>query len=505
MNDYIILPVNDGKPVEKLILCRDGQSVYEFAASPDFDTPTYPVYIDVRRFYPGTLELKRESGESLAVGYTDRLPDRSEVESGRELRPVIHFTAPVGWINDPNGLVFVDGVYHVFAQHNPMGRNWGNMTWLYATSDDLLHWQDKGDVLFPDAMGAMFSGSAIIDTENAAGFGKNAMLLFYTAAGTPVTQCLAYSTDGGATFTKYPKNPIIPHIIGGNRDPKVVWSEELGKWILALYLNEHSFRLFTSLNLTEWDAWETVDLDSDTECPNFYPLPFENGRIWVLSAAADKYKLFTITDGRLVQLQEELALCLSEGGSYAAQVFSGTQPRTLRLAWLYTESGNAVFNSQLGIPTDMFLKREGDRIRLGTYPALDVMRLKREPLSETVTDAGEVCLVTGDGSSGRAVSVELAFDRECSDFELSVFGCEITVNPGLNRFCVNGKVMPLDYADLRDKRLCLVVDTLSCECFADGGLVYGNILIQAQRQKGISLKTVGNCRVALTLDLLSPA
>lgn len=138
-----------------------------------------------------------------------------------------------------------------------MSHDWGNMTWGHATSADLIRWTELGDALFPDEQGTMFSGSAIVDETNAAGFGTGAILLFYTAAGghsvlskgRRFSQCLAYSTDNGNTFTKYQKNPIIPHIIGTNRDPKVQWSEELGKYTLSLYLDDRDYAIFTSDNL----------------------------------------------------------------------------------------------------------------------------------------------------------------------------------------------------------------------------------------------------------------
>ena len=144
-------------------------------------------------------------------------------------RPQVHFTPAKNWMNDPNGLVFYEGVYHLFYQYNPRGNDWGNMSWGHATSLDLMHWTEQPVALTRDELGDIFSGSAVIDKDNTAGFGANAMVALYTSADAKQQQSLAYSIDGGKNFTRYAGNPVIPNDDDNLRDPKVFWHHAFGK------------------------------------------------------------------------------------------------------------------------------------------------------------------------------------------------------------------------------------------------------------------------------------
>ena len=149
-------------------------------------------------------------------------------------RPLIHYTPAKNWVNDPNGMVYVDGVYHLFYQYNPQGNEWGNLSWGHATSTDLIKWKEQPVALTRDELGDIFSGSAVYDKNNTAGFGTSTIVAIYTSSGQYQQQSLAYSTDG-QTFTKYTQNPIIVNSTEPDfRDPKVFWHEESQRWIMAL-------------------------------------------------------------------------------------------------------------------------------------------------------------------------------------------------------------------------------------------------------------------------------
>jgi fructan beta-fructosidase len=199
------------------------------------------------------------------------------------LRPQFHFSSQRGWLNDPNGLVYYRGEYHLFYQHNPYGWTARNMQWGHAVSRDLVHWEELDTAIQPDARGWIWSGSAVIDWDNTSGLGKDGqppMVLFYTAAGNPFTQCLVYSLDG-RTFTKYEGNPIVPQITPGNRDPKVIWYEPTKSWVMTLYVSEpvptslnggqrNAIYFLTSHNLKDWAISSTIE--GFFECPDLFEL-----------------------------------------------------------------------------------------------------------------------------------------------------------------------------------------------------------------------------------------
>lgn len=230
-------------------------------------------------------------------GVEEEIPGETETPGtvntssrNEQYRPQVHFTPAKNWINDPNGMVYADGVWHLYYQYNPQGNSWGNMSWGHATSTDLIHWDEKPVAMVRNEWGDIFSGSAVIDKDNVAGFGKNAIIAFYTGSGEHQQQCMAYSTDGGLTYTQYEGNPIIPNtVLGDFRDPKVVWHQESGQWIMCLALGwSHQIEFWGSKNLKDWSKLSTFISDSarsnigQWECPDLLRMPYKGGEKWVL-------------------------------------------------------------------------------------------------------------------------------------------------------------------------------------------------------------------------------
>ena len=173
-------------------------------------------------------------------------------------RPQIHFTPAINWMNDPNGMVYADGQYHLFYQYNPQGNDWGYMSWGHAISTDLVHWTEQAVAMTRDELGDIFSGSAVIDKDNTAGFGANAMVALYTSASDVQQQSIAYSTDGGKNFIRYTGNPVIRNNDDNLRDPKVFWHEETKQWVMALAKGRKmGVEFYTSPDLKNWTHQST--------------------------------------------------------------------------------------------------------------------------------------------------------------------------------------------------------------------------------------------------------
>src|SRR5580658_371102 len=229
-NRYLNIPIKNGAPKCKVSMLVDGRVLVSNDMELARDRPDWFAFMDVSawRGQTLTLEVDKLPADSKALSAVEQSDSIRGAENlyREPLRGQFHFSSQRGWNNDPNGLFFFRGEYHLFYQHNPYGWDWGNMHWGHAVSSDLVHWREIGDVLAPDHFGPMFSGSAVVDWNNTSGLGKSperpAQVLIYTAAGNPFVQCIASSTDG-REFTKFVGNPVVPHIAGGNRDPKVMW------------------------------------------------------------------------------------------------------------------------------------------------------------------------------------------------------------------------------------------------------------------------------------------
>ena len=192
-------------------------------------------------------------------------------------RPVYHHTPVYGWMNDPNGMFYKNGEWHLYYQYNPYGSLWENMTWGHSVSKDLVHWEALPNAIEPDAIGTIFSGSCVVDTRNSAGYGKDAIIAYYTSAGEAQAQSMAYSTDGGRTFTKYEKNPVITNNIPDFRDPNIFWHEPTQKWIMMVSAGQE-MQIYSSPNLKDWTLESSFgrkygNHDGVWECPDMMQLP----------------------------------------------------------------------------------------------------------------------------------------------------------------------------------------------------------------------------------------
>ena len=320
---FLRVPVKFDGTSHKFTFSENGTPVYKFDAVYTEKNADAVYYADLRDYLGKTMTVTVEPECAFTPVFEDAMTPLTVEET--VLRPQLHFTAERGWINDPNGLCFYGGQYHLFYQHNPYGRLWGNMHWGHAVSPDLLHWEYKEEAMFLDMDGAMFSGCAVVDHNNVSGLkegDETPILFFYTCAGEKKsTQCLAYSTNGGKTLKKYDKNPLIDEIAPGNRDPKVIYDAKRARWLMALYFVERTYAIFTSQDLLHWELLQKFDLPGDDECPDLYPLTADAGRtLWVYSHCTHELGSktcrisFTVKEGNLTCSLYGLEMKLDKNG-----------------------------------------------------------------------------------------------------------------------------------------------------------------------------------------------
>lgn len=489
---FLKIPVRYSADSIKMLFKRNGNPVFEINAKYDDKNPDHIYYADMSRFMgkEGEFDIEVIPEMEIKLEKSDYRP-KYDAENPEKLRPLVHFTSPEGWINDPNGLCFYGGKYHVFYQLNPYGRIWSNMTWGHAVSDDLVSFTHLDVALFPDETGDMFSGSGLVDSDNVLGENRDentpSIILFYTAAGKQSVpskdreyeQYIAVSRDGGVTFEKK-NSPIIPHIVGGNRDPKVVYCRESGEYVLSLYLESHRFGIFSSKNLTSWDKLCELTIDGDDECPAFYPLESPEGERWVLQGAFDKYIIGTF-DGRCFTAENTGSLgytrhstAESQTVAYAAQSFTDLPDgRTVRYLWIKTLcSEENCFNGCFSVPQELSIRRLDGALRLCAEPARELVILRTgEALTGTIDSENSICL------RGAANDITLTFDGKSSGkTELCVMGTVFTVDFDMRTlswtshtgYTSTANIFPID----GKYEMRIVTDTLCVELFACGGSVY---------------------------------
>ncbi len=383
---YLVFPIARGAEEKIVTFSVNGQPVYDLSMRLSHDAPDFYAFVDVSRFLGQDVVIEAE-GEALPpIDAADAYDHRAPFDPAN--RPLLHFSPRSGWNNDPNGLVYANGTYHMFFQHNPCDTVWGNMHWGHATSTDLVHWQQQETALFPDELGVMFSGSAIVDERNLLGLKQgdtDVILLYYTAEpinrlaeGRQTTQCLAYSVDNGKTFVKYPGNPVVPTIVNGNRDPKVVWDEASARYMMALYLDGDRYALLHSTDLLHWDMAQELRIEGDNECPDLLLMTADDGSSKaVIGGAHGCYQVGDLESGLFVPTQPVRRLYLNEY-CYAHQTYSGTPGRVVQTTWQRANAENLPFSQELSFPCELTLHRTGAEYRLRAQPVRELSLLACE-------------------------------------------------------------------------------------------------------------------------------
>ncbi len=437
---------------------------------------------------------------------------------GEEHRPQFHFSPPQKWMNDPNGMVYLNGVYHLFYQHYPDSTVWGPMHWAHATSVDLIHWKNEPVALYPDSLGYIFSGSAVVDKKNTTGFGKDGKIPLVAVfthhdpkdqSEKRENQSIAYSLNEGKTWTKYAGNPVLknPGIIDF-RDPKVMWYEKEQKWVMTLATKDR-VTFYSSPNLKEWkkesEFGENVGAHGGVwECPDLFPLTLNGNPYWVLvvsinpggpnKGSATQYFVGDFNGSKFTPVNTKTKWVDWGADNYAGVTWSNTGNRKIFLGWmsnwLYANVvPTKVWRSAMTIPRRLALKAVGNELFLTSKPVKEldkitfpITELRRLKSTERLDLSGKI---KNTGSKFKL----LLEAKELADYSIILsnsLGEELTIGfdkKSNNYFIDRSKAGKTSFesnfvtkhtaprvSTQRSTNLTLLVDVASVEVFADDGL-----------------------------------
>ena len=433
-------------------------------------------------------------------------------------RPAYHHTPLYGWMNDPNGMFYIsspsgndgqagacDGEWHLCYQWNPYGSLWENMTWGHSVSKDLVHWEALPTAIEPDAVGTIFSGSCVVDKDNTAGYGKNAIIAFYTSAAEAQTQSMAYSTDNGRTFTKYEKNPVITSSAPDFRDPKVFWHGETNRWIMMLAVGQE-MQIYSSANLKDWQKESSFGSEYGNhggvwECPDL--LKIDNK--WVLicninpggpfGGSATQYFVGDF-DGKKFTCESmpKVTKWLDYGKDHYATVSFSNAPegRTTVLAWMSNwQYANQVptkqFRSANSIPRDLGLFKDGEETYVSVVPSKEMLALrgskikKPSPTCEIIVDVKGAMELTLSNSKGE--QVVMTYDAQQQTFAMD------RTKSGDASFSDAFAVVTTAPTHGALKQLRIFIDNSSIEAFAsDGKMAMTNLVFPSEPYNTIKVK-----------------
>lgn len=409
--DYLLLPIQDDAPEGKICVVKDNEqksTLMNVRLARERVDSYVPFALSAYKGQHISIEIQGVPETALCWKEL-KLSGSFDMANKESFRPVYHHTPAYGWMNDPNGMFYKDGVYHLYFQYNPYGSVWGNMHWGHSTSTDLMHWKFEGCAIVPDAWGAIFSGSCVVDHENTAGFGKEAVVAFYTSAkstpwGDIQMQSMAYSLDNGKTFTKYEGNPILTSSEKDFRDPKVFWYAPGKHWVMILAVGQH-MEIYFSINLKEWKKESEFGAMQGAhggvwECPDLVEIPVEGTREkkWVLicnlnpggpfGGSAAQYFVGSFDGKKFVNESPTQTKWMDWGKDNYATVTWNNAPdgRCIALGWMSNwQYANNVptrqYRSANTLARDLTLYREGQELYLKSTPSSEVKKARGKKVS----------------------------------------------------------------------------------------------------------------------------
>ena len=518
---YILLPVEEEEGYAHIRVIKDNQVVKEFNCKLAINKTDYNVPLDVSEYGGDVLLDIQFSGDKRSIGLINNFVCWKDIKAtnvfdskNREkFRSIYHHTPVYGWMNDPNGMFYKDGVWHLYYQYNPYGSQWENMTWAHSTSTDLIHWKNHGEVIQPDALGTIFSGSSVVDKENTAGFGKDAVVAFYTSAGVAQTQSIAYSTDNGETFKKYVNNPILTSDVPDFRDPNVFWNEEVKQWNLILAAGQQ-MNIYSSKNLKDWKFESSFGEGYGNhggvwECPDLLKM----GDKWVLicninpggpfGGSATQYFVGSFDGHKFTcESKPEVTKWMDYGKDHYATVSFSNAPdgRIVVLPWMSNwQYANQVptqqFRSANGLPRDLGLYSYNGEDYVSVKPSPEVFAAFEKKPSGCLQPAAyiEVTNIKSNASivlsNDKGERVTMVYDGKNSTFSMD------RTESGVSDFHSDFKAKTVAPTNGVIKSMQIFIDRCSIEAFdTEGKVAMTNLVFPSKPYDKIIVK---GCKVKI--------
>ena len=520
--NYLLLPVQEKAEMCNIKVVKNNTQVKALNVRLASNHIDYYVPLDLKQFGEDAklaLDIHvngtyRNDGE--LSGFTCwknmQLSDTFDTANREKYRPVYHHTPTWGWMNDPNGMFYKDGVWHLYFQYNPYGSQWENMTWGHSTSTDLIHWTFQGAPIEADAWGTIFSGSAVVDHNNTAGFGKGAVVAMYTSAGENQTQSIAYSNDNGQTFTKYDGNPVLTSNTPDYRDPHVFWNEDIKRWNMIMAEGQH-MDIYSSADLKEWKLESQFGAEYGNhggvwECPDLMKMKVRgtDQYKWMLlcninpggpfGGSATQYFVGQF-DGHKFTCESapEVTKWMDYGKDHYATVTFDNAPdgRHVAMAWMSNwQYANQVptmqYRSANSVPRDLDLYEYQGQTYCGVTPSPELAAARPKKATKTLTEACEM-VVTLKGNAtitlanDKGEQVVMTYDEKSRTFAMD------RTKSGQKEFSDDFAALTVAPVHGKMSQLRLFIDRSSIEAFdADGKMAMTNLVFPTKPYNKVLVK-----------------
>ena len=508
---YLLLPVQEREENANIRVLADGKEMQSLNVRLAVDKVDYYVPLDINRFGKKALLLditfygdRRFTGamKDFLCWKEMKQSDTFDTANREKFRPAYHHTPAYGWMNDPNGMFYKDGVYHLYYQYNPYGSMWENMTWGHSTSKDLIHWEAQPLAIEPDALGAIFSGSCVVDKQN------NQVVAFYTSAGKAQVQSMAISKDNGLTFEKYAGNPVLVSTEEDFRDPKAFWNPDIQKWNLVLAVGQE-MRFYSSSNLKDWTyesafGQEYGCHDGVWECPDLMKLPVRgtDKQKWMLicninpggpfGGSATQYFIGEF-DGHKFTCEHKDTRWMDYGKDHYATVTFDNAPdgRKIALAWMSNwQYANQVptkqFRSANSVPRDLDLFEHNGQTYCGVTPSKELLALR----GQTVGKLPKTCEIVVDVKGSTEILLSNTLGEQVVmkyDAAKQTFSMDRTRSYASFSEAFPVETIAPTYGDI--KQLRIFIDNCSIEAFdAEGKMAMTNLVFPNEPYNNIKVK-----------------